>query len=265
MIATLSALRGTGSPDKGERLAFGPASLYGAAMRSICWLALMTPLFVLPGCSSSSIPPWLQGDWIFDMDASEKAAIETANAQSHHGVFGRIYTPFLSTFSITELRITDKEVTVTGTGDGKTDTYEVVSSVPDRECLLKQSNGTLVTYYKAGDSIWAYSDWGPKIKPFLQEKVVERVRAGSRFRLPRKPLLPTPELLAVEADFFVVAKPPHVLSHPTRPDGKPSLLGWLQEKFPGEFVALVNRPDRETSGTVLGGALAWRRRRAWVR
>ena len=60
-----------------------------------------------------------------------------------------------------------------------------------------------------------------------------------------------PILLAEQADFLVVAKPPHVLSHPTRPDGKPTLLGWLQEKFPGEFVALVNRLDRETSGTVL--------------
>jgi 23S rRNA pseudouridine1911/1915/1917 synthase len=60
-----------------------------------------------------------------------------------------------------------------------------------------------------------------------------------------------PQLLTQEPDFFVVAKPPHLLSHPTRPDGKPSLLGWLQEKFPGEFVALVNRLDRETSGTVL--------------
>jgi len=60
-----------------------------------------------------------------------------------------------------------------------------------------------------------------------------------------------PTLLAQTADFLVVAKPPHVLSHPTRPDGQPSLLGWLQEKFPGEFVALVNRLDRETSGTVL--------------
>ena len=58
-------------------------------------------------------------------------------------------------------------------------------------------------------------------------------------------------ILARHADFLVVAKPPHVLSHPTRPDGKPTLLGWLQEKFPGEFVALVNRLDRETSGTVL--------------
>lgn len=60
-----------------------------------------------------------------------------------------------------------------------------------------------------------------------------------------------PVILVEHADFLVVAKPPHVLSHPTRPDGKPTLLGWLQEKFPGEFVALVNRLDRETSGTVL--------------
>jgi 23S rRNA pseudouridine1911/1915/1917 synthase len=60
-----------------------------------------------------------------------------------------------------------------------------------------------------------------------------------------------PIILAQEPDFLVVAKPPHVLSHPTRPDGEPTLLGWVQEKFPGEFVALVNRLDRETSGTVL--------------
>ncbi|HEY0257725.1 MAG TPA: RluA family pseudouridine synthase [Candidatus Methylacidiphilales bacterium] len=60
-----------------------------------------------------------------------------------------------------------------------------------------------------------------------------------------------PTLIAQEPEFLVVGKPPNLLSHPTRPDGKPSLLGWLQEKFPGEFVALVNRLDRETSGAVL--------------
>jgi 23S rRNA pseudouridine1911/1915/1917 synthase len=60
-----------------------------------------------------------------------------------------------------------------------------------------------------------------------------------------------PIIIEENADFLVVAKPPHLLSHPTRPDGKPSLLGWLQERFPGEFVALANRLDRETSGTVL--------------
>jgi 23S rRNA pseudouridine1911/1915/1917 synthase len=59
------------------------------------------------------------------------------------------------------------------------------------------------------------------------------------------------ELVACEDDFLVVAKPPNLLSHPTRPDRAPTLLGWLQERFPGEFVALVNRLDRETSGTIL--------------
>ena len=58
-------------------------------------------------------------------------------------------------------------------------------------------------------------------------------------------------ILAETPDFLVVDKPPNVLSHPTRPDGAPTLLGWLQERYPGEFVALVNRLDRETSGTVL--------------
>src|SRR5271156_3367800 len=60
-----------------------------------------------------------------------------------------------------------------------------------------------------------------------------------------------PTFLARNDDFLIVDKPPNVLSHPTRPDGAPTLLGWLQEKFPGEFVALANRLDRETSGTVL--------------
>jgi 23S rRNA pseudouridine1911/1915/1917 synthase len=60
-----------------------------------------------------------------------------------------------------------------------------------------------------------------------------------------------PVLLAETPDYLVVDKPPNVLSHPTRPDGAPTLLGWLQERHPGEFVALVNRLDRETSGTVL--------------
>jgi 23S rRNA pseudouridine1911/1915/1917 synthase len=61
----------------------------------------------------------------------------------------------------------------------------------------------------------------------------------------------TPEIMAREPDFLVVAKPANLLSHPTRPDGAPTLLGWLQGEFPGEFVALVNRLDRETSGLVL--------------
>ena len=61
----------------------------------------------------------------------------------------------------------------------------------------------------------------------------------------------SPVILQADPDFLVVDKPPHLLSHPTRPNGQPTLLGWLQEQFPGEFVALVNRLDRETSGLIL--------------
>lgn len=60
-----------------------------------------------------------------------------------------------------------------------------------------------------------------------------------------------PEIVALEREFLIAAKPPNLLSHPTKPDGRATLLGWLQEKFPGEFVALVNRLDRETSGLIL--------------
>lgn len=61
----------------------------------------------------------------------------------------------------------------------------------------------------------------------------------------------SPEIVALETDFLVAAKPPGLLSHPTKPDGRPTLLAWLQEKFPGKFIALVNRLDRETSGAIL--------------
>jgi 23S rRNA pseudouridine1911/1915/1917 synthase len=69
---------------------------------------------------------------------------------------------------------------------------------------------------------------------------------AARFTASREPVI-----LACHADFLVADKPAHLISHPTKPDGRPSLLGWLREKFPGEFVALANRLDRETSGTVL--------------
>jgi len=64
-------------------------------------------------------------------------------------------------------------------------------------------------------------------------------------------MISEPLILAQEPGFLVVAKPADLISHPTRPGQQVSLLGWLKEKFPGEFVALANRLDRETSGTVL--------------
>ncbi len=46
-------------------------------------------------------------------------------------------------------------------------------------------------------------------------------------------------------------KPAGWLVHPTRPDGTFTLIDWLREKYPGEFLSLVSRLDRETSGLLL--------------
>ncbi len=57
-------------------------------------------------------------------------------------------------------------------------------------------------------------------------------------------------------DYVVVDKPPFLLAHPTKPDGRPTLWRELRELFAFEIanggqVSIVNRLDRETSGLVL--------------
>jgi 23S rRNA pseudouridine1911/1915/1917 synthase len=58
------------------------------------------------------------------------------------------------------------------------------------------------------------------------------------------------------ADYVVVDKPPFLLTHPTKPDGQPTLWKELRELLAFEIanggqVSIVNRLDRETSGLVL--------------
>ena len=62
-------------------------------------------------------------------------------------------------------------------------------------------------------------------------------------------------LVAEGADWLVVSKPPHLLVHPTRPDGTLTLLDALRgllafELANGGQVSLIHRLDRETSGAV---------------
>lgn len=57
-------------------------------------------------------------------------------------------------------------------------------------------------------------------------------------------------------EYAVVAKPPFLLVHPTKPNGARTLWGELRELFAFEIanggqVSIVNRLDRETSGLVL--------------
>jgi 23S rRNA pseudouridine1911/1915/1917 synthase len=57
-------------------------------------------------------------------------------------------------------------------------------------------------------------------------------------------------------EYLVVEKPPFLLTHPTKPDGRPTLWKQLRELLAFEIanggqVSIVNRLDRETSGLVL--------------
>jgi len=63
-------------------------------------------------------------------------------------------------------------------------------------------------------------------------------------------------IVAETDDYLVVDKPPFLLSHPTKPNGQPTLWKELRELLAFEManggqVSIVNRLDRETSGLVL--------------
>jgi len=61
----------------------------------------------------------------------------------------------------------------------------------------------------------------------------------------------SPSIVLTDARFLIVDKPAGWLVHPTRPDGTFTLIDWLREQYPGEFLSLVSRLDRETSGLLL--------------
>lgn len=60
-----------------------------------------------------------------------------------------------------------------------------------------------------------------------------------------------PGIVQEHPQFLIVDKPAGWLVHPTRPDGTFTLIDWLREQYPGEFLSLVSRLDRETSGLLL--------------
>ena len=62
---------------------------------------------------------------------------------------------------------------------------------------------------------------------------------------------PQPSVVLEHPSFLIVDKPSGWLVHPTRPDGTFTLIDWLREQYPDEFLSLVSRLDRETSGLLL--------------
>jgi len=60
-----------------------------------------------------------------------------------------------------------------------------------------------------------------------------------------------PAIAMEHPSFLIVDKPAGWLVHPTRPDGTFTLIDWLRDQYPDEFLSLVSRLDRETSGLLL--------------
>jgi len=60
-----------------------------------------------------------------------------------------------------------------------------------------------------------------------------------------------PAIVLEHSSFLIVDKPTGWLVHPTRPDGTFTLIDWLRDQYPDEFLSLVSRLDRETSGLLL--------------
>ena len=63
----------------------------------------------------------------------------------------------------------------------------------------------------------------------------------------------SPALVREHNHFLIVDKPAGWLVHPTRPDGTFTLIDWLRDQYPDEFLSLISRLDRETSGLLLVG------------
>jgi 23S rRNA pseudouridine1911/1915/1917 synthase len=84
----------------------------------------------------------------------------------------------------------------------------------------------------------------------------ERVRGGERIALWRLPFedtegqAPLP-VLYEDAHLLVIDKPPLVTVHPTARHHQNTVIKRLKAERPGEFLALIHRLDRETSGILL--------------
>lgn len=83
----------------------------------------------------------------------------------------------------------------------------------------------------------------------------DRVKADERIALWREPFeevdeVPLPTLYEDE-HLLVIDKPPLVTVHPTARYHRNTVIERLRKSRPGEFLALIHRIDRETSGVLL--------------
>ncbi len=96
----------------------------------------------------------------------------------------------------------------------------------------------------------AFDSAGRRMKPN------DRVRAEQQVFLWRAPWdeTPVPTFLGIlyeDEHFLAIDKPAHLPVHPSARYHKNTLIKLLQAERPGDFLSLVHRLDRETSGVIL--------------
>lgn len=116
--------------------------------------------------------------------------------------------------------------------------------------LATQLRSTSRTRARAIVAATAYTPEGQRIRPS------DRLRAEDRVVLWRPSFEadePVPEIATLYEDphLLAVDKPPKVTVHPTARHHKNTLIMRLGEQRPGEFLSLIHRLDRETSGVLL--------------
>lgn len=115
-----------------------------------------------------------------------------------------------------------------------------------------QLRATSRTRAKSIVVISAYAEDGRKLR------ASDRVRAEQRIILWRPPLDETPPpgevgVLYEDAHLLIVDKPALMTVHPTARHHRHTLIKSLEASRPGEFLSLIHRLDRETSGVLLVG------------
>lgn len=116
--------------------------------------------------------------------------------------------------------------------------------------LQSQLRNTSRTKARAIVEQTAFTPTGRRIRPN------DRVRAEDHVVLWRPPFEadePAPPLAVLHEDehLLVIDKPPLVAVHPTARYHNSTVIKRLEEQRPGEFLSLVHRLDRETSGLLL--------------
>ena len=126
---------------------------------------------LLAGCSGA--PDWIQGEWIFDADRSQREMqipAPTANQDLLDGMAALLGNAFMAQLKDMKLTITRNQETEIFRGRQKSVPYQVINKSAT-ECTLQQPDGTMETYHRDGAEIYIYGNGAvSSIKAYFRRK-----------------------------------------------------------------------------------------------